>query len=123
MSGPVVQATKRALETGNVDVILPWVPEAAENELRKAFEEAYGIRVLGGEAFGLADYWFFETAVRLHRAGEGVPYSGLKPAGLDEGPGVPRVERALELGDAAEVTEFLSQTIQKELRQRLENAL
>ena len=123
LSGPVVQAAKRALETGNVNLILPWVPETAESELRKAFEKAYGIRRLGGEASSLADYWFFETAVRLHRTGEGAPYTGLKPAGLDEGPVVPRAERALELGDAAEVTEFLSQTIQEELRHRLEHAL
>lgn len=83
MDGPVVKAATEALEKGNVNFILSWVPKKAEVELRKAFEKTLLARKLGKEAKELADYWFFETAVRLHREGEGASYTGLKPAGLD----------------------------------------
>ena len=80
--GPVVQAARKALETGNVNLILIWVPETAERELRDAFERTLKARKAGKDARDVADDWFFETAVRLHRAREGAPYTGLKPAVL-----------------------------------------
>jgi hypothetical protein len=45
---------------------------------------------------------FFETAVRLHRAGDEAPYTGLKPAGPDWDPFVPRAEKAIETNDATD---------------------
>lgn len=123
MDGPVVKAAKRALETGNVNLILPWVPKKAEDELKKAFQRTLGVRKAGKEATELADYWFFETAVRLHREGEGMPYTGLKPAGLDWGPVVPRAEKAIEQGNAKEVIEFLAHTVEEELQKRFRNAI
>ncbi len=54
---------------------------------------------------------------------EGAPYTGLKPAGLDEGPVVPRAEKAIEEGNAKEVTEFLSHVVEEELQKRLEHAM
>jgi len=59
MDGPVVTAAKKALETGNVNLILPWVPKKAEEELKKAFEKTLQVRKLSREAAELADYWFF----------------------------------------------------------------
>ena len=72
--GPVVKASKIVLEKGNVNLILPRLPGKAEDELKKAFERTLRVRKLGKEAGDLADFWFFETAVRLHRAGEGELY-------------------------------------------------
>lgn len=107
MDGPVVTAAKAALEKGNVNLILPWAPKKAEEELKKGFERTLRMRKLGKDAKELANYWFFETIVRLHREGEGAPYTGLKPAGLDQGPVVPRVEEAIEKGDAREYVEAM----------------
>lgn len=123
MDGPVVKAAKRALETGNVNLILPWVPKEAEYDLKKAFEKTLRVRKQSKEVTELADYWFFETAVRLHREGEGAPYKGLKPAGLDWGPVVPRAEKAMEKGDPKEVIEFLSHAIEEELQKRFKHAM
>ena len=123
MDGPVVKAAKLALEKETVNFILPWVPKKGEDELKEAFERTLRVRKLGKEAKELADYWFFETAVRVHREGEGEPYTGLKPAGLDEGPMVPRAEEAIEKGDASEVIEFLSHTVKEEVQKRLDRAL
>jgi hypothetical protein len=50
------------------------------------------------EAIGIADLWFYETVVRLHRKGEGTSYTRLKLAGLDRGPVLPKVEKAMEKG-------------------------
>ena len=88
MDGPVVKAARAALDRGNVNLILPYVPKKAEAELRHAFERTMRVRLLSPEARETVDIWFFETAVRLHREGEGAPFTGLKPAGLDEGPAV-----------------------------------
>jgi len=123
MDGPVVKAARKALETGNVNLILPWVPKKAEGELGKAFERTARARKAGKEASELADYWLFETTVRLHREGEGAPYTGLKPAGLDWGPVVPRAEKAIEQGNAKETIEFLLHTAEEELQHRFKNAM
>ena len=69
--GPVVSAARVALDTGNVNFVLIWVPESTENELKEVFEKTLEVRKKGAEAQALADEWFFENVVRLHRAGEG----------------------------------------------------
>jgi len=123
MDGPVVKAARAALEKGNVNLILPWAPKKAEGEIKKAFERTVQVRKLGKEATELADYWFYETVVRLHREGEGAPYTGLKPAGLDWGPVVPQAEKAIEQGNASEVVTFLAHTIEEELQERFKHAM
>jgi hypothetical protein len=71
----------------------------------------------------VADRWFFETAVRVHRAGEGAPFTGLKPAGLDVGPVIPTAERALETETSGELAEVLCQTIRTQVQHRHEQAM
>jgi len=121
--GPVVKAAKKALETGNVNLILIWVPKEEEKALKDAFEKTLRARKQGKEAREVADDWFFETAIRLHRAGEGAPYTGMKPAGLDEGPVVPRAEKAIETGDATEAISFVLHTIEEDLQQRFNHVI
>jgi hypothetical protein len=123
LDGPVVKAAKMALAKENVNFILPWVPKKAEGKLKKAFEKTFRVRKLGKQARDLADYWFFETAVRLHREGEGAPYTGLKPAGLDWGPVVPKAERAIAKGDPKQVIQFLTHTVEEELQKRFKHVM
>lgn len=121
--GPVVKAAIKALETGNVNLVLIWVPNEAEKELKEAFEKTLRARKQGKDAMAVADDWFFETTIRLHRAGEGAPFTGLKPAGLDEGPVVPRAEEAIETGNPNEVIDFVMHTIEEELRHRFNQVI
>lgn len=124
MDGPVVKAARNALETGKVNLILPWAPKSAEGEIRNAFDRTLSVRRLGSrEASELADRWFFETVVRLHRAGEGAPYTGLKPAGLDEGPVVPLADKAIEKGNPKEVVELLQRAVEEEVQKRFRDAM
>jgi hypothetical protein len=111
MDGPVVKAAARALEARDCDVVLPYVPADAEGEVRSSFESVLKVRGEGNEARELADRHFFETVVRLHRAGEGAPYTGLKPAGLDHGPVIPVAERAIETGSPDELIRVLCDAV------------
>ena len=95
LDGPVVAAARVALEKRDPAPILSWVKKESEAELTAAFKKAVAARARP-EARDLADTWFFETAVRLHRAGEGAPYSGLKPAGADLPHAVVAADKALE---------------------------
>ena len=123
LDGPVVKAAKMAIEKKNVNLILPWTPKEAEVELKGAFEKTLRARALGKDAMEVADYWFFETAVRLHREGERAPYTGLKPAGLDWGPVVPKADKAIDQGNARDLIDLISQTVEKELQERFNRAM
>jgi Family of unknown function (DUF6448) len=120
LDGPVVTAARRALDAGNVDVVLPFVPEQGEAEVKDVFQSTLRVRQLDDEAREVADRLFFETVVRVHRAGEGAPYTGLKPAGLSFGPVIPLAETAVENGTAEPVSDFLSDELKGQLRRRLD---
>ena len=99
LDGPVISQARQALEKGDVKVVLPWVAADKEKEIREAFDLAVAVRGKGPKEKTLADRYFFETLVRVHREGEGAPYTGLKPAGMDLGPAIPAADKALESGD------------------------
>jgi uncharacterized protein DUF6448 len=123
LDGPVVTLARRALDAGNVNLVLPWVREEDEAQIRESFAHALAVRKLGGEAKALADLHFFETVVRVHRAGEGAPYTGLRPAGRDLGPAVPAADRALEDGSIDKVLKLLNDTVRKGLHEHFHNAV
>ena len=99
MDGPVVTLAKKALDKGDVNLVLPWVAADKEIEIREAFDLAVAVRGKGTKEKELSDRFFFETLVRVHREGEGAPFTGLMPAGLDLGPAIPAADKALETGD------------------------
>lgn len=120
LDGPVVRAAARALEREEVELVLPFVHSDGESEVRAAFQRTLCARAAGGDARDVADRWFFETAVRVHRAGEGAPFTGLKPAGLDVGPVIPIAEHAIESGDATPLVEFLVGELRDEVTRRFD---
>lgn len=123
LDGPVVVAAKRALTSGRVELILPFVPADGEAEVRNAFGQTVAIRGQSAEVGEFADRWFFETVVRVHRAGEGAPYTGLKPAGLSEGPVIPVAERAIETGSPDELIGVLGDIVAEQVKHRLDHAM
>ena len=122
LDGPVVTAAKRALEKNAVQEALIWVGKEDEPAIREAFAQAFAVRRMGPRARELADRYFFETLVRLHRAGEGAPYTGLKPAGRDLGPAIPAADRALESGDVEPLVRLLVGAAERGLRERYAEA-
>jgi hypothetical protein len=122
LDGPVVKAAQRALETGEIAHVLIWVREQDETEIRDAFAQARTVRALGGEAAALADRFFFETLVRVHRAGEGAPYTGLVPAGRDLGPVIDAAEQALRSGSLTALRASITRDIEAGLHTTFEEA-
>lgn len=123
MDGPVVKAAEIALDMENVKYILPYVSVEDERELKDAFERTLSVRELSGEAAELADYWFFETAVRLHLKGDGKLYNGLKPAGIDWGPIIPKVDKAIETEKIDELLNFLINFIKEDIKSRFDDVI
>jgi hypothetical protein len=123
LDGPVVKAAQRALEIENVNPVLIWVQKKDENEITKAFQKTLAVRKLSPQAKELADMYFFETLVRIHRAGEGAPYTGLQPAGRDLGPAIPAADRALENGKVEPLVKLLTDGIQSGVREQFKQAV
>jgi Family of unknown function (DUF6448) len=118
LDGPVVQTARKALEAGKVNAVLAWVPPRDEAEITAAFARALAVRKAGPGARDLADTWFFETLVRVHRAGEGAPFTGLRPAGQDLGPAVPAADKAIDKGSPDAVEKLLVDTVKSGLHER-----
>ena len=94
------------------------MPKSGEREIIDTFNKVVAARKAGDVAREVADRYFFETVVRIHRAGEGAPYTGLKPAGLDVGPIIPVAERAIEQNDRRALEAALLQVVRDELAER-----
>ena len=107
MDGPVVLAAQEALETGDVNLVLIWVNEEQEDQIRTSFQQTLDVRDENEQVREMADMYFFETLVRLHRESEGATYTGLKPAGTDFGPVIPAGDHALETGSLKELRDLI----------------
>ena len=123
LDGPVVQDARTALEKGDAAPALKWVPAAAEVEVRQAFTQVMAVRGLGPQAQALADRYFFETVVRLHRAGEGEPYTGLKPAGGAVDPAVRGADEALQCECVDALRRLIATKLEHGLAVRLDRVL
>ncbi len=123
MGGPVVQAGEKALATGDLNYALIWVQPRDEAELRRAFAQARSVRALDGQARALADNYFLENLVRIHRAGEGAAYTGIRPAGTDLGPAIPAADLSIKKGNSADLSKLVGDAISAELKQRYEDLM
>ncbi|OGW48731.1 MAG: hypothetical protein A2078_14090 [Nitrospirae bacterium GWC2_57_9] len=117
LDGPVVATAKAALEKGELTPILKWVKKENETEIRDLFKKTVVVRSKGKDAQELADRYFFETLVRIHRAGEGAPYTGLKPAGQVE-PSIAAADKAIESGSVDNLVKMINDAAASGIRQR-----
>lgn len=121
LDGPVVKAAQKALATNNVNLVLAWVQPGDEQELKSVFQQTLSVRKLSPDSKVLADRQFFETLVRLHRAGEGAPYTGLKPSGRNLGPAIPAADHAIESGDLDVLEKLLVSELRRNLHESFEH--
>jgi hypothetical protein len=115
VEGPVVKAAMKALETGDINLVLVWVQPKDEEIIKEAFDRTLKIRKLSPEAKEMADMYFFETLVRIHRAGEGEPYTGIKPKGTEIETGIEMADQAVEKGSSDGLIKHLSKAIQQKV--------
>lgn len=120
--GPAVADRRKALQTGNVDYALKWILPEGESELRPIFDEAVKVRALGADAAEVADRYFLENMVRIHRAGEGASYDGIKPTGTELAPEVMAADRAMENGDLMPLMALIPAGKRTELQRRFDKA-
>lgn len=121
LDGPVVAEAKVALAQGDITPVLKWISVNDEKAVRAAFTQTLSVREQGPEARELADRYFFETLVRIHRAGEGAPYTGLKP-GVAIDPAVALADKALASGSVDKLVEVLTGALEKGIRDRFARA-
>ena len=123
MDGPTARDGKKALESADLAYALKWVTPAGEAELRQLFERALAARVLGAAAQEVADRWFLENLVRIHRAGEGEAFAGLQPAGVPIDERVAAADRSIEDGDLRPLAGLVSAERWPELERRFAEVL
>ena len=122
LDGPVVAAARKALDAANVNLVLVWVQKKDEAEIRKHFDKTVAVRKVNAQAKELADLYFFETLVRIHRAGEGAGYTGLKPAGKIEPP-IAAADKSLDTGKLQEVAQLISKRMEQGLHRHFEDMM
>ncbi len=116
MEGPVVSTARIALEKGDVTPVLKWVRKEHEDEIKDQFKKTLAARKQGKESKELADRYFFESLVRIHRAGEGAPYTGLKSEPAE--PIIQAADKAIDSGSADQLVKHVSEAVAVGIRER-----
>ena len=122
LDGPVVVEARDALTKGDVYPLLKWVKAEEEKEISEAFIKIMAVRKLSPAAQKLADMYFFETLVRIHRAGEGAPYTGIKATETGETV-VAKADQALGKGSIDGLSKAIAAHTEKGIRERFNHAL
>jgi len=118
LDGPVVQDARKAIEAKDITPVLKWVKPKDEKAVRSAFQKLLASRATNTEA---AEHKFFASLVKIHRAGEGAPYTGLKPAGAVE-PAVAEADKALASGSSDALVKLINDDVAAGIRKRYEKA-
>jgi hypothetical protein len=123
MDGPLIADARKALGQNNVNYVLKWVSSANESEIRDAFNLVMKVKGLSPEAKELSEKYFFEILVRIHRAGEGMPFTGVKPSGTPIDEKVLAADKSIEIGNLSPLNSKVSQDNMTELINRFEKVM
>ena len=123
MDGPLIKDAKIAISKNNVNYVLNWVQPENETEIKEVFSLAMKVRKLSVDAQNLADKYFFETVVRLHRSGEGVPFTGVKPSGTTIDEKVLAADKSIEKGNLSPLKNLVPKEMLPELQDRFNKVM
>jgi hypothetical protein len=118
LNGPIIPEARAALEKRDATAILKWVRAENEAEVQKAFTKAVAVRNTNPEAREVADQYFLETLIRLHRLGEGASFTGLKDEPVE--PIVALAEKALAAGAADGMLQDLNAHMGRAIREKFD---
>ncbi|MDS0525819.1 DUF6448 family protein [Clostridium sp. SHJSY1] len=120
MDGPTITDAKKAIESNNVKYVLKWVTPENEKEISKIFDLTMRVKGLNSEAKELSENYFFENLVRIHRAGEGAPYTGIKPSGTVIDPKEAAADKSIEAGNLSPLENLVEKERMPELKEKFE---
>ena len=123
MDGPVIKDARLAFEKNNVNYVLKWVRPVDENEITKIFNLAVKVRPLNSDAKELSENYFYENLVRIHRAGEGVPYTGVKPSGTPINEKIRAADSAIETGNSKNLEVLVPENKRNKLNDLFQKAM
>jgi hypothetical protein len=123
MDGPTIADAQKAIESNNVNYVLKWVTPENEKEISKIFDLTMKVRGLSSESKELSDNYFFENLVRIHRAGEGAPFTGVKPSGTVIDPREEAADKSIEVGDLSLLENLVEKDKMPELKERFEKVM
>jgi hypothetical protein len=118
MEGPLIRDAQKAIHQNNVNIVLKWVPAADEKEIRDAFKQMMKMRGINSEEKVMAEKHFFDTLVRIHRAGEGMPFTGVKPAGTPVDEKIKAADKSIEVGNLSPLKGKIAKDEMPELNKR-----
>jgi hypothetical protein len=121
MSGPVIPEAMIAIEKGDITPVLKWIKPEYETEVKMAFSLAVKIRDKSPEAKKLADKYFIETLIRIHRAGEGAPYTGIKETPPEKI--IILTDQALVSGSADELIDKIQKHLAEAINEKFNKAM
>lgn len=107
MDGPLIADARKAISENNINYVLKWVQPANEPEIKEVFNKMMKVRILGNDAQDLADKYFFDTLVRIHRSGEGVPFTGVKPSGTQIDEKVLAADKSIATGNLSPLKDLI----------------
>ena len=123
MDGPVIADAKKAIEQNNVNYILKWVSVENEQKIKTAFDVAMKVRKSNPASTESTDRYLFETLVRLHRNGEGVEYTGIKPSGTPIDEKIRAADKSIELGNLSPLEKLVPNVVLPELKERFDRVM
>lgn len=118
LDGPVIQDARKAIDGKDIIPVLKWVKPKDEHAVRAAFQKLLAGKAKSRDA---AEHKFFETLVKIHRKGEGAPFTGLKPAGAVE-PAVAEADKALASGSSDALVKLITEDVVAGIKERYAHA-
>lgn len=120
--GPVIQDALRALEQDDVSLVMKWIEPQYEAEISNLFTKTVSLKDQDQEVYDIVEKHFLETLVRLHREGEGAPFTGLKPAGSAT-PLVQMADASIAQNDLTGLLTKLTDHLQKDLSDKYQKVM
>lgn len=117
--GPVIQDSYKAIENNDVSFVLKWVEPQHEKEITDLLKKTLKYKKADPEIYQLLERHFLETLVRVHREGEGEPFTGLKPAGSTSEV-IKKTDAALHNREIEPLLTGLNKHISKTIREKYE---
>ena len=123
MNGPLIKDARLAIAQNNINYAFKWVSSKNEAEIKDAFKLMMKVRETGPEGKELAEKYFFETLVRIHRTGEGMPYTGIKPSGTPIDEKIMAADKSIESGNLSPLKDIISKEKLAELTMRFNKVM